>query len=185
MIKNNKGDIASNYEMIFNVYFSIIFIHFFMIYIDTSLYNSLVIICFAVQLVSNLLFITVFDRISFDNKLSGVLREIMHMDTSFLSLIITCNIGCLPFYILRRAELYFGMNFSNLIKIKKLEAIYLVNYYKKKIKWMIRATRAITKFKRIFKEYKSDKKPNENLENINDRKMRKVIKIWEEEKYRK
>ena len=185
MIKNSKGDIASYYEMIFNVYFSIIFIHFFMVYIDTSLYNSLVFIFFGVQLFANILFITVFDRISFDNKLSGILREIIHMDSSFLSLIITCTIGCLPFYILRRAELYFGMNFSNLIKINKLEAIYLVNYYKKKIKWMIRATRAITKFKRILKEYKSNKQPDENDENVNDRKMRKVIKIWEEEKYRK
>ena len=50
---------------------------------------------------------------------------------------------------------------------------------------MIRATRAITKFKRILKEYKSDKKPDDNKDNLNDRKMRKVIERWEEEKCKK
>ena len=101
MIKNKNGDIYSYYEISFNVYFSIIFIHFFMIYIDTSLYNYVVIVFFAVQFCANFLFVISFDKINFDNnKLSGVLREILHLDTSFLSVIIACVIGCFPFYTL-------------------------------------------------------------------------------------
>ena len=182
MIKNIRGDFVSYYELIFNVYFSIIFIHFFMIYIDTSLFNFLVFIFCFLQLFSDFSFVIIFDRISFDNKLSGILREIVNFDATFLTSIIICGIGCLPFYILRRAELFFGTNYSNLIKINKLEAIYLGNYYKKEIQRMIRATRAIAKFKRFHKEYKSDKKPNEKNENINDRRMRKVIEKWEKRK---
>ena len=77
------------------------------------------------------------------------------------------------------------MNYSNFIKTNKLEAIYLGNYYKKEINKMIRAVRAIAKFKRIHKELKIGKKPNDKNENFNDRKMRKVIERWEEEKYKK
>jgi len=53
------------------------------------------------------------------------------------------------FYILRRAEMYFGLNLVNLIKMNKIEAIYLGKYYKKKINQMIRAIRGIVKFKKI------------------------------------
>ena len=182
MIMNSRGEIPSYYELIFNVYFSIIFIHFFMIYIDTSLFNYLVVIFLFLQILGDFLFIVIFNKIENDNKLSGIVGEIIHFDNSFLTVIINCAVCCLPFYILRRAELFFGLNYSNLIKLNKLEAIYLGNYYKKEVEKMIRATRAIAKFKRIHKEFKLDKKPNDKNDNLNDRKMRKLIERWEKEK---
>ena len=174
MIKNHRGEIITYDEFSFNIYFSVIFIHFFMVYIDTSLFNLFVFIFFFAQILADSLFVIILNNIGNDNKL-----KILQFNASFLTLIINCAACCLPFYILRRAELFFGIKYSNLIKINKLEAIYLGNYYKKEVQRMIRATRAIAKFKRIHKEIKSDKKPDEN-ENLNDRKYRKIIEKWEE-----
>ena len=185
MIKNKRGETITYYELIFHVYFSIVFIHFFMVYIDTSLFNYLILIFFIAQILADCLFVIIFNKISNDNKLSGIAGEIFHLDVSFLTWLINCSICCLPFYILRRAELYFGINYSNLIKINRLEAIYFGNYYKKEIQRMITATRAIAKFKRIHKEFIIDKKPTTKYENLNDLKMIKVIERWEIEKQKK
>jgi magnesium-transporting ATPase (P-type) len=185
MIKNIRGETITYFELIFYVYFSIIFIHFFMVYIDTSLINWLIVIFFFAQIFADIIFVVTFNRISNDNKLSGIIGEIFHFDISFLSAVMTCSLCCLPFYILRRAELYFGINYSNLIKINRLKAIYFGNYYKKEIQRMITATRAIAKFKRIYKDFKSDKKPLQKYENLNDLKMIKVIERWERDKQRK
>ena len=185
MIKNIRGETITYYEFIFYTYFSIVFIHFFMIYIDTSLFNLLIIIFFIIQIFADLSFVLVFNHISNDSKLSGVIDEIFHFDISFLAVVINCAVCCLPFYILRRAELFFGMNYSNLIKINKLKAIYFGNYYKKEIQRMISATRAIAKFKRIHKEFISDKKHINKYESLNDIKMIKVIERWENENKKK
>ena len=178
MIKNNRGEIITYDEFSFNIYFSVIFIHFFMVYIDTSLFNLLVLLFFFGQILADFLFVVILNNIGNDNKLKGLISEILSFNVSFFTLTINCSVCCLPFYILRRAELFFGINYSNLIKINKLEAIYLGNYYKKEVQRMIRATRAIAKFKRIHKEIKSDKKPDEN-ENLNDRKIRIKIKNFD------
>ena len=185
MIKNIRGENATIYDFVFNIYFIIVLLHFFMIFIDTSLINWLVIIFFFIQIFINLLFVIIFNKINNDNKLSGIVGEIIHSYSSLLGFIGVFGTCGILFYILRRAELFFGMNYSNFIKTNKLEAIYLGNYYKKEINKMIRAVRAIAKFKRIHKELKIGKKSNDKNENFNDRKMRKVIERWEEEKYKK
>ena len=86
---------------------------------------------------------------------------------------------------MRRAELFFGINYSNLIKTNKLEAIYIGKFYKKKIQQMITATRAIVKFKKFRKEFLSDKKVEKKYDNLNDKKMIKVIEHWQEERKKK
>ena len=42
LIKNEKGDMISIYELSFYAYLASIIIHFFMVYIDTSLFNSII-----------------------------------------------------------------------------------------------------------------------------------------------
>ena len=185
MIRSGRGDTITYFELIFYTYFSIIFIHFFMVYIDSSFFNWFIIIFFFVQIFADILFVIAFNRISNDNKLSGIVGEIVNSLISFLTVIINCAICCLPFYILRRAELFFGMNYSNLIKINKLEPIYIGKFYKKKIQQMIRATRAIAKFKKIYKEFLNNKKIQKIYDNLNDIKMIKVIERWEQEKQNK
>ena len=72
MIKNQKGDTSSLYELIFYTYLAMIIIHFFMVYIDTSLFNYLVIIVFIIQIIIDIAFISIMNRIKNDNKLSGI-----------------------------------------------------------------------------------------------------------------
>ena len=176
MIKNEKGDFSSIYELIFFTYLSVLIIHFFMVYIDTSLFNYIVIIIFFIQIILDLLFIIVMNRIPNDNKLSGVTSQLVST-IHFLTLIINCSLICIPFYILRRLELFFGLNIPYLIKNKYIEIIILGKIYKKKINQMIRAISAITKFKRIHEELKNKK---ENFETLVDIKMAKAVKHYKE-----
>ena len=185
MIKNKDGHVVTYYEIIFYVYFSIIFIHFFMVYIDTSYFNLFIYILLIIQIICDTLFIIVFNKISNDNKLSGIVGEIINGTSVFLTAVANCAICCLPFYALRRAELFFGLNYSNLIKTNKLEAIYIGKFYKKKVQQMITATRAIVKFKKYRKEFLSDKKAEKKYDNLNDKKMIKVIERWEEDRKKK
>ena len=188
IIKNKNGDVSSFYELIFFDYLAIIIIHFFMVYIDTSLFNLINIIIFFIQILVDLLFIIVMNRIPNDNKLSGITSQLISIN-HFLTLIISCAIICLPFYILRRMELYFGLNIANLIKTNKLETIFAGKFYKKKIAQMIRATSAVIKFKRILKDLypteKTDSNRNSNFDNLIDIKMLKVVKHYEENKKKK
>ena len=186
MIRNSNGDPASFYDLIFNLYISIIFIHFFMVYIDSSLFNYLIIICFILQFLADILFLIIMNVIN-DNKLSGILGILMKSNISFFGIVISCASICLPFYILRRAELFFGMNISNLIKTNKLDIIYKGKFYRKKIAQMIRATRAIAKFKKIQKDLMADENANNNIENnLIDRNMIKIVEHYNENvKYKK
>ena len=179
MIKNTNGDTMSIYELIFNLYFSVIFIHFYMIYIDTSLINFIIIIFFIIQILGDMLFVILMNYIDNGNKLCGIVGEIINSNISFLTTIMSCTSVCLPFFILRRAELFFGINISNLIKTNKLQAIYFGKYYRMKLAQMIRATRAIAKFKRINKSLMSDVDILEN--NLINRKMRKIVEHYYED----
>ena len=156
-----------------------------MVYIDTSYFNLLIYILFACQIIADLLFVLVFNKITNDNKLSGVIGEVINGTPVFLTAVVNCAICCFPFYVLRRAELFFGINYSNLIKTNKLEIIYIGKYYKKKIQQMITATRAIVKFKKFRKEFLSDKNAEKKYDNLNDIKMIKVIEHWEEDRKKK
>ena len=186
MIRNSSGDPASFYDLIFNLYISIIFIHFFMVYIDSSLFNYLIIICFILQSLADILFLIIMN-VTNDNKLSGILGILIKSNISFFTIVISCASICLPFFILRRAELYFGMNISNLIKTHKLKIIYKGKFYRKKIAQMVRVTRAIAKFKKIQKELIEEEKVNSKIENnLINRKMKKIVEHFNEyAKYKK
>ena len=124
-----------------------------------------------------------------DFPLSNIVGEVTDSPILFLASFAICGLICLCFYILRRAELYFGLNLVNLIKINKIEDIYIGKYYKKKINQMIRAIRGIVKFKKIHKEMKgmkiNDVNDNNQYENLVDIKMKKMVQDYENQKYKK
>ena len=187
MIKNSEGQVATFYELIFYLYFAIVATHFFMVYIDTSLFNYLVIIFFVAQMLADILFVIIMNSIDNDFQLSNVVGEVTNSPICFLASIGICGFICVCFYILRRAELFFGLNLVNLIKINKIEDIYIGKYYKKKINQMIRAIRGIVKFKKIHKEMKRENKVNSNTEyeNLVDIKMKKIVNDYENKKVKK
>ena len=189
MIKNSEGKVATFYELIFYLYFSTVAILLFMIYLDTSLFNYLVIIFFFVQIFTDILFVVIMNNIDNDFQLSGLIPEVTNSPICFLAFIVICGFICVCFYILRRAELYFGLNISNLIKINKLEAIYIGKFYKKKINQMIRAIRGIVKFKKVRNEMKDikhvDNINNYEYENLVDVKMKKMVRRCENNRNKK
>ena len=79
-----------------------------MVYIDSSLFNFITLIFFAIQIFLDIIFIVVMNRIPNDNKLSGVTASLFSTN-HFFGLIGGCAIICLPFYILRRMEYFFGL----------------------------------------------------------------------------
>ena len=85
--------------------------------------------------------------------------------------------------------MYFGLNLVNLIKMNKIEAIYLGKYYKKKINQMIRAIRGIVKFKKIRKEMNEIKNDNDKIksenENLVEKKKKKVVEHYENKRSKK
>ena len=190
MIKNNEGHVTTLSDLVFYLYFSIVATNLFMLYIDTNLFNTLVIIFFFVQIIADILFVIIMDSIKHDSQISsGEIGEVTNSTVCFLTSIAICGFICVFFYILRRAELYFGLNLPNLIKLNKLEAIYIGKYYKKKINQMIRAIRGIVKFKKVFKEMKDVKKEDEinkgDYENLVDIKMKKMVQHYENSRYKK
>ena len=187
-IKNSEGKVMTFYELIFFLYFSIVGTHLFMIYIDTSLFNYLIIIFFLAQIIADILFVIIMNSIDNDFPLSNIVGEVTNSPLCFLTAIGICGLICICFFILRRAELFFGLNLVNLIKINKIEDIYIGKYYKKKINQMIRAIRGIVKFKKIHKKMRNDKvklKNETEYENLVDIKMKKIVKDYENKKYKK
>ena len=171
-IKNSKGDISSSPELIFLTYLTVLITHFIMVYIDSSLFNYIILIIFIVQIILDVALITIMNTINDDSKLSGIIYELMS-HINFLTIFMTCTIICLPFYILRRLELYFGINISNFIKIENINEILEGKFYRKKISQMIRALSAVNKFKRIQEELSLDIRTK--YDNLNDINMEKVV----------
>ena len=184
-IKNISGDVSSYYELIFFNYVAILIIHFFMVIIDSSLFNFIVIIFFVIQIFLDIIFIVVMNRIPNDNKLSGVTSFLFSIN-HLLGLIAGCIIICLPFYVLRRMEYFFGLNLSNLIKNNNIEDFLKAKFYTKKIKQMIRAISAVIKFKRIhndmISETKIDGSKKEKYDNLIDINMVKVVEHFEKDR---
>ena len=187
-IKNGLGDVSSFYEFVFCTYISILSIHFFMVYLDSSLFNYYIIIIFIFQIFLDIIFFLVMNRIPSDNTLSGVTRYLLSL-SHFFTLVASCAFICLPFYILRRLEYFFGLNISNFIKNNNIEIIFKGKFYIKKIRQMIRAISSIIKFKKIHNELIIiDRKNNNNkekYETLIDKKMAKVVKNYENIKNKK
>ena len=175
MIKNINGDTSSSYELIFFTYLTIIIIHFFMVYIDTSFYNYIIALIFVIQILLDIIFIIAMNKIPNDNKLSGITNELLSK-IHFFSLIVVVGYICLPFYVLRRLEYYFGINIANFIKNNNIQVIFEGKYYKRKIAQMIRALSAVNKFKRINEELISNDKTK--YDNLNDINMEKAVKHY-------
>ena len=186
-IKNGKVDVSSYYEFIFCTYISVLVIHFFMVYLDSSLINYIIIIIFIIQIFLDIIFFLVMNRIPSDNKLSGVTKYLLS-NSHFFTLVASCAIICLPFYILRRMEYFFGLNITNFIKNKNIEIIFKGKFYTKKIRQMIRAISSIIKFKRInneiiFVNKNNNKKPK--YESLIDNKMVKLVEYYKANRKKK
>ena len=91
--------------------------------------------------------------------------------TFWLTLIAVFAVIFLPFFILRRAEYFFGGFIVNLILQNKINIIYLVKYCQKKVEEMTRVYRNVAKFTKIYKNKDGEIK----IDNFGDEQMKKWV----------
>ena len=174
-IKGINGQIFDFWELSFISYICILIMHFYFLYVDTCFFNWLYFVGFIGQIVLDFFFFGIYDLLNFGNGLSGDTFGCFESMNFILILILCLSITFIPFYCLRRFEYFFGGFIVNLTKQKRYEQIYIGKFYQKKVDQMIRATRSIAKFKKIYKDIINDN-IEEEYDNLVDQQMKKIVK---------
>jgi hypothetical protein len=167
----NRGYAYSFWDVSWETMLGIIVVHFFMVFQDTLYYIKFNILFYILQIVVNILVLVIINSINLERGMDDTLWFIMGNWYFWLSLIAVCGIIGVPFYILRKAEFFFGGFIVNLILQKKINYIYLVKYCQKKVEEMTRVNRSVAKFIKIYKS----KDKNEYIDNFADQQMKKIV----------
>ena len=152
-------------------YFSIVFIHYFILFFDTSLFNSGIIIFYIIQIIITFMFLFSLDQFNKDSDIYNSLTFILGNFYSIITIIMTCSF-CLVFYfIIRRAEVFFGSFITNKIEQRKYQKIIRRKFYLKKLEQMTRVVRSYSKFKRfLYGKIEDDK-----VDNLADQKISNYV----------
>ena len=195
-IRGKNGDVYSVLDSGSIIYFNCIFFHCINLFIDTHYYNWPIYSLYILQIILDILFFIVYEKMNTGNMLSGNLYEIFNSLHYWLLLFLELIIISLPFYLLRKFEFFFGGFIINRIKINKYDnnskkedkyklylPLYLKKFYKKKLEQISCAIKSVTKFKRIYQDIKNnndkiEKRPTNEEENIVDQKMRKNVEEY-------
>ena len=161
----------SFWDSSFATYISIIVIHYLIIANDTSCYNPGIIIVYLIQLLVCFLFLLICDKMNSDFEIYNSLSIMLSNFFTWLTIIMTCSFCLIPFYIIRRAEFFFGEFITNKIKQNDFKKYVIEKFYQKKIEQMTKAIRSVAKFKRIYYQ-ENEIKEDDNLAN---QKMKKIV----------
>ena len=168
---NLKGYQLSIWDASFVSYISILFIHYFIIFIDTYTFNSGIIIFYLLQLLITFIFLYFCDQGNDYFEVYNSLTLMLSNTFTWLTIIMTCSFCLLLFYIVRRGEFFFGGFISNNIIQKRFKDYFIEKFYQKKVDQMTRVVRSVAKFKRIYYNPNED----DNDDNLADQKMRKFV----------
>ena len=91
---------------------------------------------------------------------------------TWFTIIMTCSLCLIPYFILRRTEFFFGGFIINKIKLKLYKDTFIEKFYQKKLEQMTRVVRRVAKFKRF---YYNEKEDNPNDDNLANEKMKKFV----------
>ena len=171
-IRNNDGSTFCFWDISVVVFFTIIFIHFYMVFSDTLFYDYFILLFYSIQIIIDVLFFIIYNSIKLDVDINGDLYVFLGNGTFWLSVILSCSIILIPFFILRRAEFFFGGFIVDMIKQNKFEPYYIQKFYQKKIEQMTRVMRSLTKFRKI---YRNENNIDVAHDNFADQQMRKVV----------
>ena len=94
---------------------------------------------------------------------------------TWLTLIMTFSFSMIIFYILRRAEFFFGEFIVNKITQNNYKNLFIEKFYKKKVEKMTRVIRRVEKFKRFYFNKNQNNEDNQDDDNLSDQKMRKYV----------
>ena len=167
----NRGYAYSFWDVSLETILCIIVIHFFMVFQDTLYYMKFNIIFYILQIIVNIILLVIINAINLEKGMDDTLWFIMGNWYFWLTLIAFCGLIGIPFYILRKAEFFFGGFIVNLILQKKIHNIYLAKYCQKKLEEMTRVNRSVAKFIKIYKN--TDK--SEKIDNFADQQMKKIV----------
>ena len=171
-IRGSDGTTFCYWDISVVVFYTIMVVHFYMVFTDTLLVDYFIIIFYSLQLLIDIGFFVIYNAIDFDVDINGDLYEFLGNGIFWLTLILTCSVVILPFFILRRLEFFFGGFIVDMIKQNKYEQYYIEKFYQKKIDHMIRAKRSVLKFKKL---YKNEDEIDDAHDNIADQQMRKIV----------
>jgi hypothetical protein len=143
-----------------------------MVFSDTLFYDYFILLFYSIQIIIDVLFFIIYNAIKLDVDINGDLYVFLGNGTFWLSVILSCSIIIIPFFILRRAEFFFGGFIVDMIKQNKFEPYYIQKFYQKKIEQMTRVMRSLTKFRKI---YRNENNIDVAHDNFADQQMRKVV----------
>ena len=167
----NRGYAYSFWDVSWEAMFGVIVVHFFMVFVDTLYYIKFNILFYILQIIVNVLVLVIINSINLEKGMDDTLWFIMGNWYFWFTLIIVIGIIGIPFYILRKAEFFFGGFIVNLILQKKINYIYLGKYCQKKVEEMTRVNRSVAKFIKIYK----NKEGTAKIDNFADQQMKKIV----------
>jgi magnesium-transporting ATPase (P-type) len=168
---DSRGYAYSFWDVSIECVLSVIIIHFFMVFLDTWYYVKFNILFFILQIIVNIVVLVLINHINLETGMDDTLWFIMGNWNFWFTLIAICAAICLPFYILRKSEYFFGGFIVNLILQKKVHNIYLIKYSQKKVEEMTRVHRNVAKFTKIYK----NKDGTVKIDNFGDEQMKKWV----------
>ena len=168
---NSQGHQYCIWDTSFVSYISIIFSHYFIVFIDTNCFNPAIVICYLFQLIVTFIFLFFCDKANEDLEIYNSLTLMLSNSLTWWTIIMTCSFNLLLFFILRRAEFFFGGFIVNEIMQRNYKNYFIEKFYQKKVEQMTRVVRSVAKFKRIY--YHSDEDILDD--NLADQKMRKIV----------
>ena len=162
-------------------YFSVVFIHFFILFFDTSLFNPGIIIFYIIQLFITIIFFFSVDKGDKDSDIYNSLSFIIGNFYSIITIIMTCSISLVFYFIIRRSEVFFGGFIVNKIEQRKYQKIIRRKFYLKKLEQMTRVVRNYSKFKRfLYGNIEEDK-----VDNLADQKISNYVNDYHNHQIRR
>ena len=147
-----------------------------MVFKDTLFYPKLTWIFYILQIIVIIGSLVVYNAIDLHTGMDNSLYFIMGNLNFWLTLIIVTSIECVPFYILRQAEFFFGGFIVDKIKRGQIKDLYVEKFYRKKVEEMTRITRNVAKFMKIYKNQKNQ------YDNLADQQMKKIVDEFKEQR---
>ena len=169
----NKGYNFSFWDFGYSMYLATTISHFFIIFHDTLFYVRGIYILYIFQIIVDILALVISNAIDLGGGMDNAMYFMMGNLNFWLRTIICTAVICVLFYILRRAEYFFGGFIVNRIRMRKFRNLYIEKFYKKKLDEKTKILRNVTKFVKIYK----NKKKQMMLEhdNLADQQMDKIV----------
>ena len=101
-------------------------------YNDTTIFNPAMIIFYLLQIVIIIFFLYFCDKANSDFEIYNSLSFMLSNTLTWFTIIMTCSLCLIPYFILRRTEFFFGGFIINKIKLKLYKDTFIEKLYQKK-----------------------------------------------------